>query len=337
MTLSYRTLQVASVPLLFFLLFCSPLLSMFLFACFLTLLFIDCDISTKLLEIFGTKPESSDLRNCVVWITGASGGIGEKLAYEMSKCGSTVVLSSRNKEQLEKVAEKCRELQCSDCLVLPLDVTNTDQHQSSFQEIVEKFGKVDILVNNAGRTQRGSFLDGNLSVDRELFELDYFSQVALTRVVAKDMVHRGVKGQIVLVTSVAKYGAPFQIGYCAAKAALHGAFEGVRVELNSHDINVLFAVPGPVESAISENAFTNTPGQSAGGGKVIDKRMTAERTARLMSVSLANRSPEVWIFERPVSFFIYLAQYMPTMSKLLSVPVLEKRFKEYQRVFTKSE
>ncbi|XP_075263855.1 dehydrogenase/reductase SDR family member 7-like [Convolutriloba macropyga] len=65
--------------------------------------------------------------------------------------------------------------------------------------------------------------------------------------------------------------------------------------------------------------------------------MSGERAARLMSVSLANRSPEVWIAERPLSFFIYLGQYMPTLSKLITVPLLEKRFKEYLAVFSKNE
>ncbi|XP_075255350.1 dehydrogenase/reductase SDR family member 7-like [Convolutriloba macropyga] len=262
MSLSYKSLQLASIPLLFFILFCSPLLSLFLFGVILTLLFIDCDISTKLLEIFGTKPESSDLRNCVVWITGASSGIGEQLAYELSRCGSSLVLSARNKEQLERVADKCKELKCAECMVLPFDILSTDQHQSCLDSIVDKFGRVDILVNNAGRSQRSTFLSCDLQVDRDLFELDYFAQVSLTRVVANQMVDSGLKGgQIVFVTSVAKTGAPFQSAYCAAKAALHGAFESVRVELNSAGINVLFAVPGPVESKISENAFTSTPGQ----------------------------------------------------------------------------
>jgi len=338
MTLSYRTLQLASIPVLLFLLFCSPLLSLVLFGVMLTLLFIDCDLSTKLLELFGTKPESSDLRNCVVWITGASSGIGEQLAYELSRCGSTVVLSARNKEELERVAAKCRELKCADCLVVPLDITRSDLHQTSLDTIVEKFGKVDILVNNAGRSQRSPFLTCDLQVDRDLFELDYFAQVNLTRVVASQMVSKAVKnGQIVFVTSVAKVGAPFQAAYSGAKAALHGYFESVRIELNKYGINILFAVPGPVESKISENAFTSTPGQSAGSNKVIDRRMSGERTARLISVSLANRSPEVWIAERPVSFFVYMGQYLPTMSKLISVPLLERRLKEYERVFTKQE
>jgi dehydrogenase/reductase SDR family protein 7 len=145
------------------------------------------------------------------------------------------------------------------------------------------------------------------------------------------------KGQIVVVTSVAKNGVPFQSAYCGAKSALHGAFTSIRLECRSQGINVLFIVPGPVESRVSENAFTATVGQRVGENKVIDKRMSAERTSRIMAVAMANRQTETWIAQRPYNLLIYADQYLPTVSKLITVPMLEKRLKEYKKKFNKSD
>jgi len=138
---------------------------------------LDSDIELAFKEKFG-QPLSS-LRGKVVWVTGASSGIGKNLALDLAKYGVRLVLSARRESELLKVKEECLEnclglLAKDDILVLKMDMLDIDGHEKYFKEVIDHFGKLDILVNNAGRSQRAQWDKIDLKVDRELFELDVF-------------------------------------------------------------------------------------------------------------------------------------------------------------------
>ena len=99
--------------------------------------------------------------NQVVWITGASSGIGEALAVRMAARGAKVVLSARNKQELERVAARCLEKGASDVLVLPLDVADHDSLAAKAEQVLSRFGHVDLLINNAGVTRDNLMLRMN--------------------------------------------------------------------------------------------------------------------------------------------------------------------------------
>ena len=105
------------------------------------------------------------------------------MAIECSKNGAKVVLSARRKELLEQIKTKCitAGLSKDDILVLPLDICDFSTHEPCFKLILEKFGKLDILINNAGRSQRGRWEHIDINVDMELFNLNVFSVINLTR------------------------------------------------------------------------------------------------------------------------------------------------------------
>ncbi|GAB1863963.1 Dehydrogenase/reductase SDR family member 7 [Camponotus japonicus] len=104
----------------------------------------DCDLLLKFKEIFG-KPVSS-LKGKVVWITGASSGIGEQLAYVLAKAGCKLILSARRVTELEQVKKRCLQenkyLTDDDVAVYPLDMINLDSHEEAFLHVIDKFGKV---------------------------------------------------------------------------------------------------------------------------------------------------------------------------------------------------
>ncbi|RMX53392.1 hypothetical protein pdam_00014261 [Pocillopora damicornis] len=277
--------------------------NMFLFVAILAVILIiifvlDCDFILKFHEQFGAKPEEK-LRGKVVWITGASSGIGENLAYELAKCGCKLVLSARRKEELERVKAKCIVLAgekspAIDVLVLPMDVTDYNSHKDHAQAVMDHFQRIDILVNNSGRSQRGLVLDTpGVEVDKAMMTINVLGQISLTKVVLPHMIKHKT-GQIIVTSSVAgKVGSPGQATYSATKYAIQGYYNTLRMEVNEHGIGVTLQ--------FKEKATVQRD----------SKRMQPARCAHLMTVAMANKLDEVWISPNPVLLFIYISQYCP--------------------------
>src|SRR5687768_18056551 len=99
------------------------------------------------------------LTNQVIWLTGASSGIGEALAYELAKKGAKLILSARRKEELERVKGNCFKEAQPNVRILPLDLTQTATLQLSVEAASQLFGHVDILINNGGISQRSLVKD----------------------------------------------------------------------------------------------------------------------------------------------------------------------------------
>jgi len=252
----------------------------------------------------------------VVWITGASSGIGATLAEDMVKAGAKVVISARRVEMLEVVADNCAKLG-ERPFVLPLDMTDFDSHAVAFQRIIDVLGNVDYLVLNAGISQRTTALDTPLSVTQEVINLNFMSYVALTKVVLPSMVARQ-QGQIVVTSSLSGiFGTPGGSSYSASKFALHGYFNALRAEVAKDGISVLLVCPGPVESEIAAKAYRNPnlPATVDGG------KMPTSRCTHLMAKAMYYKLMEVWISPQPLLTMTYIAQYMPTFSNLLFAKV----------------
>jgi len=196
-----------------------------------------------------------DYKDKVVWITGASSGIGEALAVEFAARGARLVLSARRSGELERVG-KLTGLPPLDLMILPFDLADTSGASGLAAMVVNKFGRIDILVNNGGYSQRGLALETPLEIDRQLMEINYFSYVSITKAVAPYM-KRQKQGQIVVISSIAgKFGFFLRSSYSAAKHALHGFFESFRLETEKLGIRTLIVCPGKVKTNISLNAVT---------------------------------------------------------------------------------
>lgn len=167
------------------------------------------------------------MKGKVVWITGASSGIGRELAKVLAKNGVKLVLSSRNATELEAVKKECltlseKKLDQNDVLVLPLDLLDFSKHRSAFNWVTSHFGELFCLVNNAGRSQRAEWNKIDIQVDRELFELDVFSAVNLSRLAVTYFEQNNINGQLAVTSSTAGLiGAPDSGSYTGAKHALH--------------------------------------------------------------------------------------------------------------------
>jgi len=198
----------------------------------------DADLSTLLWERWGTSLDKG-LKDKVVWVTGASTGIGAALAVEAARHGAIIVITARRGDLLEKVKEQCVAVGAppDKVLVLPLDLCDYSAHAGAFQKVLDYFGHLDILINNAGRSQRArwehtdikvrlvvfnlfmtifsilSKLMPSSEVDESLFSLNVFSVVSLTRVVLPHMLERGSGSVSVMSSSAGKAGVPYSGTY----------------------------------------------------------------------------------------------------------------------------
>ncbi|CAH1185820.1 unnamed protein product [Phyllotreta striolata] len=280
----------------------------------------DCDLELWLYEKFGKSPRR--LKGKVVFITGASSGIGEYTAYALAKFGVKLTLSARRLNELKRVKTKCLELskgqlEDKDILLLPMDVTDCASHKSQFSKAVSHFGKIDILLNNAGRSQRANWEEIELEVDKQLFDLNVFAVVNLTRVALEHFNATG-EGHVAVVSSVAGViGAPYSGTYTGSKHAIHGYFNSLRIENMRKNLHVTLLCPGPTFTNFLGEAFTGKAGEKLNSSvQETDKRMTAERCGYLNAVALVNKTQESWMGLFPIIPLIYVSVYFPVLFKL---------------------
>ncbi|XP_019204754.1 dehydrogenase/reductase SDR family member 7 [Oreochromis niloticus] len=299
----------------------------------LCFLFADADFTLLWASLAGHKPERK-LKGLVVWITGASSGIGEELAYQLAKCGSRLILSARREDELHRVKRHCLEtsdLKDEDVLVLPLDLLERTSHEEKTKTVIRYFGHIDILINNGGRSQRSLFLETSVDVCQALMELNFLGTVSLTKQVLPRMTQRG-RGSILTVSSlVGLAGAPLATGYSATKHALQGFFNSLRPELTDYPkILISMACPGPVQSQIISNVFTeelNKPVATVGSQ---EHKMPTNRCVHLMLVGIANGVKEMWIAQQPFLLFYYAWQYAPTFAWFITDLLGRKRVQNFK-------
>ena len=177
-------------------------------------------------------PRRGAFKGKVVFIAGASSGIGEALALEFARGGATVVVGARRMPQLVQVAERCLAEGAPKSEAVSLDVTAFEKVEGVVAHIVRKHGRIDILCNNAGRSQRGLVERTPLEVDRDMFTLNVFGTLSVTKAVLKHALGQEGGLHIVNTSSVAgKVGSPVSACYAATKHAVQGYFDSLRMEL----------------------------------------------------------------------------------------------------------
>lgn len=250
-----------------------------------------------------------------VWITGASSGIGEALALAMVDAGATVIASSSSEEKLNRVYEKCSDKERF--FVVPLDLGVPESLRRAAEDVLDRFERIDILVNNGGISQRSRALDTPLDNDRKLMEIDYFGTVALTKAVLPRMIEQG--GGHILCTSsiVGVFGFPLRSAYSAAKHALHGFFESLRVEYSSHGIKVGIIIGGRINTPISYSALTSdgTPYGKMDEGQ--RNGISPEKAARKIMKGIRRGRKEIWVGGAEL-IMIVLKRYLPGMHSMIS-------------------
>lgn len=253
----------------------------------------------------------------IVWITGASSGIGEALAYELAAKNCKLILSARNQEALQKVKEKCN----GTAEIFPFDLADFDHAKENVSKAMALFGKIDILINNGGVSQRSLIIETDFSVDKKLIEVDYLGTVALTKALLPHFI-KNKKGHFVTVTSLmGKFGSPYRSGYCGAKHALHGFFDVLRMEHQKDGVNVTLICPGFVQTNVSKNALTADGSKQITDDVATQNGMPVAFFAKKMIRAVEAKKFEAYIGGKEV-LGVYLKRFFP---KLLHYSVLRSK------------
>lgn len=224
----------------------------------------------------------------VVWITGASSGIGEALAQVFANLGAKVVLSARRSEELERVRQQLNHPENHLCVAF--DVTQADQAQYAVEQVIEKFQRIDYLINNAGLSQRALIADTTIDTERRIMEIDYFAQISLTKSVLPYFENQG-SGHVIFISSVAGLlGTQYRASYSAAKGAIHMWANSLRAEYAEKGLNVSVVFPGFVKTNVSFNALNGAGQAQAHQDEAIENGLEADDFAqKVVKAVLSNK------------------------------------------------
>jgi short-subunit dehydrogenase len=246
----------------------------------------------------------------VIWITGASSGIGEALACKIAEAGGMVVLSARNREQLEVIKSKLKNPEQH--LVVSLDLEQSETFDGLVDQVLNRFGRIDFLVNNGGISQRSEVSTTSIDIDRKIMEVNYFGNIALTKAVLP-VFKKQQSGHFVVMSSIAgKFGFFLRSAYSASKHALHGFYESLMLEEEQNGVKVTIVCPGKINTNISMNAISASGEKHGSMDHNQATGMTAEHCANALIDALKKGKKEVLIGNKEVHA-VTLKRFFPRL------------------------
>lgn len=250
-----------------------------------------------------------------IWITGASSGIGEALAKALDTDNCTLILSGRRVSELERVASHIHKARV---IKAPFDITDRSAVQQNVQDVLALTGgKLDILINNAGLSQRALALESKIEVDETLMQVNFISQVFLTKLLLPALL-KSNSGQIVVISSVmGKMGTPYRSGYAASKHALHGYFDSLRAELHHTPLQVTLICPGFVRTPITMHALTGDGTALNQMDKGTDSGIDPGRFAQKVLRAVSKRRNEAVIAGTKEKFGVFMKRFFPAVYAVL--------------------
>jgi short-subunit dehydrogenase len=256
-----------------------------------------------------------DFKNKVVIITGASSGIGKALAIAFARRGANLVLAARQYVTLCEITASLEQEHGIKALAVQADVSKEEDCKVLVAQAVQTFGRVDILVNNAGISMRALFKDLDLSVLKNLMDVNFWGTVYCSKFALDELLK--TKGSIVGVSSIAGYrGLPGRTGYSASKFAMNGFMESLRTELLPTGVHVMVACPGFTASNIRVAALAKD-GSSHGETSMEEgEMMTAEEVAENILGGLAARKRTL-VMTAQGKLTVWLNKLMPSLADKL--------------------
>jgi dehydrogenase/reductase SDR family protein 7B len=255
------------------------------------------------------------MNNKIVWITGASSGIGEALVYELNAAGAKLIISSRNRDELFRVKQLCKNQ--IDVHVLSLDLEDNRSLPQKAADAIRIYGKIDILINSGGISQRSLALETDLATEKRFLDINYWGTVILSKAVLPQMIKQN-SGAIVCISSlVGKFGTRFRSSYSASKHALHGYFESLRIELDNPKIHIMLACPGFIKTKVTLNALTADGSPQGTMDEAQANGMPADECAKQIIKGLNNKKEEIFVGGKEVKGVLIKRLFPTYFSKLI--------------------
>lgn len=242
----------------------------------------------------------------IVWITGATSGIGEALVREAVKRNATVIASARTRSKLESLQKELG------VHIYPLDLENYTSLAGIAAQVEKDIGPVDVLINNGGISQRSFAKDTEISVYKKIIDVNYLGNIALTLAVLPSMIKRKT-GYIATTSSVTGlFGSPLRSGYSASKHALHGFYDSLRAEIsNEVDIGVSIICPGYVRTDVSINAVTADGSKHGKMDESTAKGLDPEYVAKLVIDKILKKKRVIVVAGFKERFAVFLSRFFP--------------------------
>jgi len=245
----------------------------------------------------------------IVWITGASSGIGECLVYSFIRNGAVVIASSNEPAELERVRQNCNALS-GNVICAPFDLSETSELDKIVKDVLDKTGKIDYLLNLGGISQRATIEDTPIWLDRKIMEINYFGTIALTKAVLPYMIKQR-SGHVLATSSISgRFGFPLRSAYSASKQALHGFFETLLIENKKYNIRSSVIIPGRVRTKISYRAL-NAEGKEQGiMDPGLDKGITPEKAAEQIIRGIRRNKREILVGGSEL-IMLFIRRFLP--------------------------
>lgn len=236
---------------------------------------------------------TSEFKDKVIIITGASSGIGRELALQLAREGAWLSLAARDGDRLRLVAKECHECRAR-VMIIPTDVGQEEQCKRLIDDTVQEYGRIDVLINNAGSGVKGDFEEyPDLKLFKSLMDVNFFGSVYCTYYALPHL--KKSKGRIVAVSSLlGKIATPGNTAYSASKFAMAGFFDALRYEVKKSGVSITTVYPGPVITEFAEKMLKldGTP-QGPQARKLYPGSMKAETCARIIIGAASARKRQV--------------------------------------------
>jgi short-subunit dehydrogenase len=249
------------------------------------------------------------MKDKIVIITGGSSGIGKACAEVFGKAGAKIVITGRKEANLLSASQELTS-QGIDNLAIVADVSIESDNVKVVSQTLQKYGGIDVLINNAGISMRALFEDVDLSVIRQVMDINFYGTVYATKFCLPHIIQ--AKGSIVGISSIAGYrGLPARAGYSASKFAMQGFLETLRAELLYKGVHVLIACPGFTASNIRNTSLTQDGSMQGESPREEEKMMSSEEVARhILRAVQKRRSYLVLTFIGKLT--VFLNKWFPT-------------------------
>lgn len=261
------------------------------------------------------------MKDKVVIITGGSSGIGKALAETFGKEGSKILITGRNKEELDKAVAELRGKGIT-ITGMQADVTIEDDNKRMAEETIRQYSTIDVLINNAGISMRALFSEVDLAVVRKVMDINFFGVLYATKYCLPEITKN--KGSVVGISSIAGFrGLPGRTGYSASKFALNGFLEVLRTELLKTGVHVLTACPGFTSSNIRKRSLTRDGSQQGESPRQEEKMMSAEECAQHVYRATVRRKRTL-VLTTQGKFAVLLNKWFPSLADKLVYNVMAR-------------